>query len=236
MVPYENSTNGQVVFTFDLLRDWFVTLDKKPSFSVVAEEYVAIHHYILSNCEDLSKVETLYSHPQVWGQVTKYLSLGPLSKAVRRVDTSSTAKAAELVKNDATNLSACISSEMSANLYDLPIRGSSIEDVLENTTRFLVLGYSSIPVSKNAPMITSLMLVLNNNDPGSLCSALDSFRTNDVNLTTIASRPSGITQWEYVFFVEAEGGLDTAKMQKLVESLKESCTKVVVLGTFERAR
>lgn len=236
MVPYENSTNGQVVFTFDLLRDWFVTLDKNASFSVVAEEYVAIHHYILSNCEDLSKVETLYSHPQVWGQVSKFLSTGPLSKTVRRVDTSSTAKAAELVKSDATNLSACISSEMSAKLYDLPIRGSSIEDVLENTTRFLVLGYSPMPFSKNALMITSLMLVLNNNDPGSLCSALDSFRANDVNLTAIASRPSGITQWEYVFFVEAEGSLDAAKMQHLVKSLKESCTKVVVLGSFERVR
>lgn len=242
-MPFENSTNGQVVFTYDLLRDWFMPSDrnKKPaSFKVVAEQFVSIHHYLLSNASDLSKITTLYSHPQVWGQVTQFLSLGKLPEKYTTVDVSSTAQAAANVYSDKSNTSACICSKMSADLYQLPVKFAEIEDFKGNTTRFLVLGYGArLPVEKpeSGPTlsITSFLFILNLNDPGALCSALDSFKHHKVNLTSINSRPSRQTQWQYVFFVEAEGDETSERIQGSIQKLHDYCTDLVVLGSFARS-
>ncbi|KAM9908864.1 hypothetical protein OXX69_005881 [Metschnikowia pulcherrima] len=255
VVPLENSTNGQVVFTYDLLRDWFLPQDgtTPPKFSVVGEQFVAIHHYLFSNASDLSKVEKLYSHPQVWGQVSDFLRNETFNGNYSRIDTSSTAQAAERVHEDKKNVSACISSQMSGKLYGLPTKAAEIEDMKGNTTRFLILGYGSMLRSENdlgltkgdenfgsaAPdfknYITSLVFILNDNDPGALCEALHAFKTNNVNLTSIASRPSKKTPWEYVFFVEAEGFGESEAMQRSFQMLQHQCRKVAIIGSFLRS-
>lgn len=246
VVPFENSTNGLVVFTFDLLRDWFIPVDpeREPAtFRVVAEQFVAIQHYFLSNAQDLSQITKVYSHPQVWGQVTKFLKLGVLPKTFTRIDTGSTAQAAEMVAADTTNSSACICLKASADLYQLPIRAKEVEDVKGNTTRFLVLGHNvpepleqeSDQREKESISLTSIIFVLNHDDPGALCQALDSFRNYNINLTSITSRPSGQARWEYVFFVEARGSIEEFLMRQSIEALKQCCNKVVVLGSFARS-
>lgn len=246
VVPFENSTNGLVVFTFDLLRDWFIPVEPKrepATFRVVAEQFVAIQHYFLSNATDLAKVTKVYSHPQVWGQVTKFLTLGILRADVARIDTGSTAQAAEMVAADSENTSACICLKASADLYQLPVRAAEVEDVKGNTTRFLVLGHTAAKPpqnERNSPekeegSLTSAMFVLNHDDPGALCLALDSFRNSNINLTSINSRPSGQSRWQYVFFVEAQGDIEEPQMQQSIESLKQCCETVVVLGSFSRS-
>lgn len=261
VVPFENSTNGQVVFTYDLLRDWLMPKEgREPAqFRVVAEQFVAIHHYLLSNADDLSKVTNLYSHPQVWGQVTKFLSLDVLPGKYSKIDTSSTAQAAEFVKNDDTNTSACISSQTSAHLYGVPIKAAAIEDFKGNTTRFLVLGYSDKEIehgedgekpnlrtpidsspdrnldSEEVNDITLLMFVLNADDPGALCLALGAFQKNNVNLTSISSRPSGRTRWQYIFYLEAAGNAKNEAMHASINLLKPHCTQLAIVGTFARS-
>lgn len=247
VVPLENSSNGLVVFTYDLLRDWFLpgTGKQQPTFSVVAEQFVAIHHYLFSNAQDLTQVTKLYSHPQVWGQVTEFLQAQTFSGQYSRIDTNSTAQAAEKVYEDSTHTSACISSQMSGRLYNLPTKAAEIEDLKGNTTRFLILGRGNIIYNENDPepvnssepkkCLTSLVFVLNHDDPGALCEALDAFKTNKVNLTSISSRPSKATPWEYVFFVEAEGEANSTQIQNSVTQLREHCLKVAVLGLFVRS-
>lgn len=245
VVPFENSTNGQVVFTYDLLRDWFIGENEnlRPNFEVVGEQFVAIHHYLLSNASDESSIKVIYSHPQVWGQVTRVLK--DYAKCTK-VDVSSTAEAARMVSEDATNTTACISSKMSAQLRNLPVIRAEVEDTPDNTTRFLVLGSKAPPkaqqisnISQDTPdrvlSITSVMFTLNNDDPGALMSALDSFKQHDINLKSIASRPSGKSKWLYAFFVEAEGSVKSATMKSAIRRLQDSCSDVVILGSFERS-
>ncbi|KAI5960436.1 PHA2 [Candida pseudojiufengensis] len=168
VVPFENSTNGQVVFTYDLLRDWFLV--KKSNFKIVAEQFVSIHHNLLCN-GPIEKINTIYSHPQVWTQVSKFLSTFP--NKINRIDTDSTSKAAELVARGESS-SAAISSLMSSKLYNLNIVKENIEDNSNNTTRFLVLGYEKPPVydRETNDIITSIMLTLPHDDPGALCDVL----------------------------------------------------------------
>lgn len=246
VIPFENSTNGQVVFTYDLLRDWFIGDNEKsrPTFQVVGEQFVAIHHYLLSNATEKSQINTIYSHPQVWGQVSKLLK--PYAKCTK-VDVSSTAEAARIVSQDSTNTVACISSKMCAQLTNLPIIEAEIEDIPDNTTRFLVLGNKpAFPQPKQGiaetketiPLtaITSIMFTLNHDDPGALMTALDSFKQQNINLTSIASRPSGKSKWQYVFFVEAEGSIDSLRMREAEEGLHRCCSDVVILGSFARSQ
>lgn len=243
VVPFENSTNGQVVFTYDLLRDWFIGSagHPKPNFKVVGEQFVSIHHYLLSNATDPADIKKIYSHPQVWGQVTKLMKE---FVNCTRIDTNSTAEAAQLVTEDNTNTSACISSKMSAQLKNLRILKAEIEDVPENTTRFLVMGLKDIKHDNKETafeprhypsLLTSIMFALNHNDPGGLMSALDSFRYHNINLTSITSRPLRNSQWQYVFFVEAEGSIESERMKASMAKLGQSCTNVVILGSFIRS-
>lgn len=242
MVPLENSTNGQVVFTYDLLRDWFMPLSSglRPLFSVVSEQFVPIHHNLLTNAKDLSLVTKVYSHPQVWGQVTAFMKSNDVIRKWATIDAQSTADAAKIVAEDSSNTSACISSLLSAELYGLPVVVANVEDRKENTTRFLVLARSGlrdivdVPPTDGSRHITSLMFMLNHNDPGALCDALDSFRRNGVNLHSIASRPSGRAQWEYVFFVEVEGHASEEGVRNSLQALQRSCTQTAVLGLFVR--
>lgn len=244
VVPFENSTNGQVVFTYDLLRDWFIgdNAKSRPTFQVVGEQFVAIHHYLLSNATEKSQIHTIYSHPQVWGQVTKLLK--SYAKCTK-VDVSSTAEAARIVCQDSTNTVACISSKMCAQLTNLPIIEAEIEDIPDNTTRFLVLGNKPISLQQEHGIteeivpptaITSIMFTLNHDDPGALMAALDSFKRQSINLTSIASRPSGKSNWQYVFFTEAEGSIDSLRMKEAEKGLHRCCSDVVILGSFARSK
>lgn len=264
MVPFENSTNGQVVFTYDLIRDWYLNKDSgkrgpgcqltssltpptssdpaftkgNPSFRVVGEQYVHIHHNLITRATSLQDIKVIYSHPQVWTQVTRFLKKIP--PQVVREDKSSTSEAAAWVEKDLSHTSACISSTMSARLYNLPIMEEGVEDNQNNTTRFLVLGYHAPPILWSPPeykplYLTSLLFTLNSNDPGALCQALTTFMNRGVDLISINSRPSHLAQWQYVFFVET---LSTKPNdQEVLEcavDLEKMCSSVVVLGQFVR--
>ncbi|CAI5758399.1 unnamed protein product [Candida verbasci] len=221
VVPFENSTNGQVVFTYDLLRDWL--LRSNSSFKIVAEQFVSIQHNLLSNLKSIDDIKTIYSHPQVWTQVKNFLK----DLSVVKIDVDSTSKAAEIVSKDTTHTAAAISSYMSSKIYNLPILKKNIEDNSNNTTRFLVLGYDSL--EESGEVTSSIMLTLNHDDPGALCDILVKFKSKGINLTSINSRPSNIKQWQYVFFIEMMGDVSVIKNE-----LKEICLDFIILGTFKR--
>lgn len=196
----------------------------------------------MSNAKSLEDIQRIYSHSQVWGQVTKFLSQN-IDEKITKIDTDSTSRAAELAINDESGTSACISSKISADLYKLPILFENVENIENNTTRFLILGYNKIPYNIPTPKdvieqpisyITSLIFTLNHDDPGALCVALDSFRKFNVNLTSINSRPSHLKQWQYVFFVELNGSTDDVNVSNSISRLSNNCLELVVLGSFER--
>lgn len=245
VVPFENSTNGQVVFTYDLLRDWFLQTSTPPKFRIMAEQFVSIHHNLLTNAQKIEDIKTIYSHPQVWTQVNKFLT--SLPQQITKIDVGSTSKAAEIVsQNTKASDCAAISSYMSSELYKLPILKEGIEDNQSNTTRFLILGYDS-PVSppppscpddndndkKNTTIVSSIMFTLNHDDPGALCDVLVKFKEYGITLTSINSRPANLKPWQYVFFVEMIG--DIIHQEGLIEKIKESCLELVILGVFQRS-
>jgi prephenate dehydratase len=162
VVPFENSTNGAVVFTLELLADRH---NRYPDITVCGEAYLDVSHCFLgkkcaasttdspvmsgactptmstpaplkprtSPLHSVKHVKRILSHPQAFGQCETFLSA--YLKGVERIDVSSTSRAAEMVKEDTTGTSAAIASKLAAEIHDIDILAQGIEDREDNTTR-----------------------------------------------------------------------------------------------------
>lgn len=162
--------------------------------------------------KDLSHIKRIYSHPQAFGQCNAFLST--YLKGVETFEVSSTSKAAEMVSRDTTGTSAAISSQLAGELYKLDVLAKDIEDREDNATRFLVIGSQDRvpercpPIGKPEKKNGSKSLVsftVPHRAPGALADALSCFRDFQLNLTSINSRPSLRSPFQYIFFVEFDG-------------------------------
>lgn len=219
VVPIENSTEGIVNQTLDLFMEY--------SVQISGEIQLAIHHNLLSHSADLKKIKKVYSHIQAISQCRSWLKIN-LPQA-RLVPVSSTSRAAELVQTEKT--AAAISSEFASSLYNVPIIKSNIEDHPNNFTRFIVIGRTAAAVTghdKTSLMFSTL------DKPGILFKVLKAFADQDINLTSIESRPIKKNAWQYIFFVDLEGHIHEQSVQKAVEKLQTVCSFVHILGSYPK--
>lgn len=223
VVPFENSSNGSVVFTLDLFAN---IAGKYGGLVVVNEAYVRVNHCIVGHAatsstetdisEDWSRITKLYSHPQAWGQCKKFLAAN--FKHAEKQDVSSTSRGAALVaSNPADTSTAAISSALAAKENGLQILAANIQDSSENTTRFLIIRRASEtasldmrtfveePVEWDLYKTLVSFTVAQHGAPGALADCLAVFKKHKITLTSINSRPSGEGSWHYVFFVEFKG-------------------------------
>ncbi|PVI02773.1 prephenate dehydratase [Periconia macrospinosa] len=253
VVPFENSTNGSVVFTLDLFADLH---NKYPGILVCGESYIPVQHCLLSHYPgdnhgssgtpyaassviesplssgavtptnqepvpqkptarpigDLSRIRKIYSHPQAWGQCKIFLNT--YLKGIERQDVSSTSRAAELVSEDQSGTSAAISSVIAARVFGLRVLAKGIEERGDNTTRFFIIkrmGADDIvkeasKKGENDKHWKSLIsFTVDHANPGALANSLSVFERYGLNLTSINTRPSGVENWNYIFFVEIKG-------------------------------
>ncbi|RPB25606.1 PDT-domain-containing protein [Terfezia boudieri ATCC MYA-4762] len=233
VVPFENSTNGSVVFTLDLF------CDRDGLFSdvqVVSEAYLDVHHCLLGLPRPAplspANVTKIYSHPQAFGQCEKFLTKH--LKGVERVDVSSTSKAAEIVKREPGAVA--IASRIASEVHGLDILAPNIEDSPDNTTRFLVLSTGEAQESNydggERRDKTLIGFTIDHARPGALCDSLRVFKDHGLNLTSIASRPSRVTPWNYIFFVEFSGHKEEDGVKKAVKEMADYCLGYRVWGSF----
>ncbi len=221
VVPIENSTEGVVSYTLDMFMDY--------DLKVSAEIMIEVSHNLLSKSGDRSKVRRIYSIPVATAQCRNWLEAN--MPGVPILEATSTAKAAELASGD--NDSAAISSELAAKIYDLHFIDKSIEDSRHNATRFLVISKEFPPATGNDK--TSIMFSIKDK-PGALYDILLPFKKAKINLTKIESRPSKRKAWEYIFFVDMEGHIEEKKVKKAIESLKEGCLYLKILGSYPQGK
>jgi chorismate mutase/prephenate dehydratase len=219
MVPVENSIHGGVVDTLDA----FLASSAK----ICAEVNITIHHNLLAK-EAWDHVKRIYSKPEVFTQCRKWLAATVKGREVTPV--ASTSRAAELAASEPG--AAAIGSALAGELYDLHMLFENIEDNPDNITRFFVIGRE--PARKSGDDKTAIMFTTAHK-PGALAEVLDVFRDNGINLTDIEKRPSQKVNWEYYFFIDAQGHADEPAMKRAVEEAKKHCLQLTVLGSYPRA-
>lgn len=222
VVPVENSTEGAIGITLDLLLS--------SPLKICGEITLPIHHCLLSKQNDISQISHVFSHSQSLSQCHEWLNK-TLPSAQREAVTSN-ARAAQmihdLVSTDDT-FAAAIASKRAAELFNLNILAENIEDDAKNTTRFLVLGKHDVAASGTDK--TSIVMTTKNK-PGAMIDLLEPLSRHGVSMTKLESRPSRQSLWDYVFFVDIEGHQTDAKVQAALQELQMRASFLKVLGSY----
>lgn len=173
----------------------------------------------------------MYSHPQALAQCDVFIaSLGN----VEAVPVYDTAGAAKMIKEQDIRDGAAIASAQAAVNYDLEILARGIETDHQNSTRFLLLSRTGVehPVNAKTSIVYTLPHV-----PGSLFKSLSVFALREINLMKIESRPLRQGKlWEYLFYLDFEGGCDDERCAHVLEELKETVVSVRVLGSYSKGQ
>ncbi|MHB1358071.1 MAG: prephenate dehydratase [Rhodocyclaceae bacterium] len=228
VVPVENSTEGSVGRTLDLLLT--------TPLMICGEVNLRIHQNLMSRTASLDGVTKLYSHAQSLAQCHEWLNRN-LARVdgvpIARVPVASNAEAARMAARDAQ---ACaIAGEAAARLYELNILAANIEDDPNNTTRFIALaGHDAGPSGHDK---TSFVCSAQNK-PGAVHDLLTPLKTHGVSMSRFESRPArgfGNSRWEYVFFVDIEGHRQDAKLAAALDDLRGCVGFLKELGSYPKA-
>jgi chorismate mutase/prephenate dehydratase len=219
LVPIENSVGGGVIDTMDCFID--------TNLHICAEVVVDVHHNLLANCAP-EEIRVIASKPEVFAQCRKWLSTS--FKQVQLVPVASTSKAAEMAA--AEHGLGAIGSVLAAELYGLKLVFANIEDNPNNMTRFFVI--SRQPAKRTGDDKTTIIFTTAHR-AGALVEVLNVLARNGINLTNIDTRPSKRRNWEYYFFVDAEGHYEDPNFAQAMEEVKGHCGELHVLGSFPRA-
>jgi len=221
VVPLENSTDGRITDTLDMLI-------RMPHVKICAEVRLRVHHNLLANCEQ-TEIRRVYSKAQALSQCRNWLSKNLPHASLHEV--SSTADAARLVQSEPHV--AAVASRQAAVRYGLRVLYPHIEDYANNETRFAVIGLADS--ARTGHDKTALMFQIRHT-PGSLADILAVFKANKINLTWIESFPYHEAKGEYVFFVDFEGHREDLKVKKALQSMEKMCDVLSILGSFPMAK
>ena len=198
------------------------------STKVCAEILLNISHCLLARVDSMKDIRRVYSKGEVFGQCRVWLRTNfPDAELVM---TSSTTRAAEIASEE--KHAAAIASTLAAQVYDLKVVETSIEDIHSNVTRFLVIGKNFAHRSRDDK--TSIMFAVKDR-VGSLYEILGVFREHNVNLTMIESRPSRKKAWDYYFFADFQGHTTDRKVKATLRDLDAKCEMVKILGSYPKS-
>lgn len=220
VVPVENSTEGVVTHTLDS----FMT----SNLNICGEVVLRIHHNLMvSDVTNTDSISRIYSHAQSLAQCRKWLD-AHYPKA-ERIAVPSNAEAAKRMRSEWN--AAAIAGETAAKLYGLTILADKIEDMPDNSTRFLIVGRQHVGPSDHDK--TSIVVAVKN-EPGALHDILEPFHRLGVDLTRVESRPSRTGNWNYVFFIDFEGHMDSANVRAAVDEVAKRAADVKILGSYPK--
>ncbi|MFT3961047.1 MAG: prephenate dehydratase [Propionivibrio sp.] len=217
VVPVENSTEGAIGRTLDLLMT--------SPLRMCGEVVLPIHQHLMTREASLENIAKVYSHAQSLAQCHEWLNRS-LPKA-QRIPVGSNAQAAQLAAAEAGT--AALAGEAAAERYGLPVLVGNVEDEPNNTTRFVVLGRQEAGPSGRDK--TSLIMSAPNRT-GSLCELLAPFSDAGVSMTRLESRPARHTLWEYVFYVDVDGHRDDPRVARALAELARRAAYLKVLGSY----
>jgi prephenate dehydratase len=217
VVPVENSIEGSVSITLDML--W--QLD---TLQIQHALVLPIRHAMLSRASAIEAIQTVYSHPQALAQCQGWLE--KFVPSVQLVPTNSTTEALQYLDQDYS--AGVITSQRAAQLYNLPVLASAINDYPDNDTRFWVVGNQPSPGGSH----TSLAFSLPHNGPGALVNPLQVFASKGLNMSRIESRPTKRSLGEYLFFIDIEANASQSTIQSALSELASHTEILKIFGSY----
>ncbi len=221
VVPVENSTEGSVTLTLDLLID--------TALVIIGEILLPVRPSIMSLSGKREEVTRIIAHQQLLAQCRGYLGANFPRTEIEAV--ASNGLAAQRAAADGSL--AAIASAAAGEAYGLKPIASNVQDLATNMTRFIVMG--TRPVERSGKDKTTLLFAVADR-VGTLNQALNLFARNAINISKIESRPIRARPWEYLFFVDVMGHRDDPKLARALKSLERKALFLKVLGSYPEGR
>lgn len=221
VLPLENTTSGSINEVYDLLQH--------TELSLVGELAYPIKHCVLVNDQnDLSQIDTLYSHPQVIQQCSRFIrGLGRVH--IEYCESSS--HAMQLVASLNKPNIAALGNEDGGHLYGLRVLKPDIANQSNNITRFIVIAREALAVSPQIHTKT-LLLMTTSQQAGALVDALLVFKRHQIKMTKLESRPIYGKPWEEMFYLEIEANIHHPDTQAALTELGQVSSYLKVLGCY----
>ena len=219
VLPIENSTAGVVAKVYDLLA--------KYDNYIVDEVRVPVAHALLGLHEaTIDDINIVYSHPQAIAQCSRFLDE---QRSIKASEVYNTAVAAKKVKEDGLINQAAIASSAAGEIYGLKVLKQPLNHDFANATRFVIISNRKV-FKANANKISICFEVAH--ETGSLYSLLSHIIFNSLNMTRIESRPVPGQTWEYRFFVDFEGNLNSSGVKNALTGISEEAVSFKILGNY----
>jgi chorismate mutase/prephenate dehydratase len=206
--------------------DMFLTSPLK----ICGEIEMRIHQHLMGKMKDLSQIRRICTHSQSLAQCRAWLA--QYLPDLEKIPVASNAEGARRARDEQGT--AAIAGDAAADVYDLTILFSNIEDHADNTTRFLVIGRKLFPPS-GTDKTTLLLSAAGTEGPGVLHDLLQPLARHEVNMTRIESRPSRRRKWDYVFFVDIDGHAEQEPVNLALAEIEKSTSLFRILGAYPKA-
>lgn len=220
MIPVDNSLAGRVADVHHLL--------PTQKLFIIGEHFQPISMCLLGvKGAPLSDLTDVHSHVHAIPQCRKIIKELGLKPHVH----ADTAGAAAEVAQKADKTQAAIASRLAGELYGLEILKEGIQDIQNNTTRFLILSPEMQRLkSDKGPILTSFFFEVRN-VPAALYKALGGFATNGVQITKLESYID--PQFHAArFYAEVLGNTDDRPLQMALEELNFFAKDVKMMGSY----
>lgn len=223
VLPLENSAAGEVGTVMDLLFSGSLYINQVLDLPIV-------HNLMANEGASLDGIKTVVSHPQALDQCGEYIR----QHGFETLPYSNTALAAKHVKETGDPGLAAIASDDTSTLFGLKVLDKSINDVKNNTTRFAAFSRAqNRPSSPKKREDENFILVFTvRNEAGSLAQTLNIIGAHGFNMRSLRSRPMKELQWNYFFYIEAEGNIYNENGQDMLRELGAVCAKLRLVGTY----
>lgn len=220
VLPIENSSTGAISEVYDLLR--------KYGLFIVGNMTLKINHNLMAiKGTKLEDIKTIYSHPQALEQCSEFLK----DKDFELVSYYNTAVSAELIKEKDLKTMAAIGSKKAADANGLKIIKDNINNDNNNYTRFIIIGNEL----ETSDIDDAISIVFSNPDKvGLLYDSLEIFKRNDLNMTRIESRPIVGKPWEYFFYIDFEGDINSMQVKEAIDYIQKNSSYFKLLGTYKK--
>ena len=223
VVPIENSLEGSVTDTLDLLIH-------ESQLSIRHEVVIPIEHCLLVKPGgSAQEVSVVYSHPQALGQCRRFIErCFPKAQAMAALSTAAAVE--EMLQSESP--AAAIATRRAAEIYGAEILAQGIQDNPSNFTRFVVLAHHDHPPTGRDK--TSLCFSFGEDRPGILYLVLGEFATRKINLAKVESRPSKESLGQYIFLVDVDGHREDPLVEEAIAALRAATSMMKVFGSYPR--
>ena len=221
VLPVENSYNGEVGQVTDLMFSGSLYVNGMFDLPITQD-------LLAKDGARIENIREVVSHPQAFGQCADYIK----KHGFVCHEFANTALAAKWVADTDDLTIAAIGSREAADIFGLTVLDHDINESKRNSTRFAIFSrVANKRIAKDSG-VHSILLFTVRNEAGALARAIDVIGQHGFNMRTLRSRPMKELLWEYYFYVEVEGNIQSEEGTSLLESLGEFCDKLRFAGTY----